>query len=188
MSNIDKYSEKKNVPGSKLEASRDEFPDSSVRARLTNATKQVPQRAEDALERSRNSRLATEAKNAERNPIHRFFGGGTVGWIARTIVQAIPFPFTIYGPGDIITGISAGLGRDILTGDHLDAVDRFLYLGATLIPGVPATIIVDPARFIRRNIEEAMYAKKSNQSDKAVMHTKDALIAARAVIKGARKK
>ncbi len=103
-------------------------------------------------------------------------------------MQAIPFPFTIYGPGDIITGISAGFGKDILTGDHLDVVDRFLYLGASLIPGVPATIIVDPVRLIRRNIEDAMYAKKEKQSDKAVMHTKDALIAARAVIKGARKK
>ncbi len=188
MSNIDKYPERKNVPGSKLEVSRDESSHSSVRARLTDAARQVPQGAEDALERSRNSRLATEAKNAERNPIHRFFGSGSVGWIARTIVQAIPFPFTIYGPGDIITGISAGFGRDILTGDHLDAVDRFLYLGASLIPGVPATIIVDPARLIRRNVEDAMHAKKKNQKDKAVMHTKDALIAARAVIKGARKK
>ncbi len=99
-----------------------------------------------------------------------------------------PFSFTIYGPGDIITGISAGFGRDILTGDQLDVVDRFLYLGASLIPGVPTTIIVDLARLIRRNIEDAIYAKKKNQKDEAVMYTKDALIAARAVIKGARKK
>jgi hypothetical protein len=188
MSNIDKYPERKNVPGPKLEGSRDEAPDSRARARLTNAARQVSHRTGDALEWSRNSRLAAEAKNEAKNPIHRFFGSGAGGWIAKTLVQAIPFPFVLYGPGDVITGISAGFGRDILTGEHLDVVERFMYLGATLVPGIPATIIVDPARIIRRNIEEAAYAKKSNQSGKAIMHTKDALSAARAVIKEARKK
>jgi len=185
MSNIEKYPEGENVSGAKRETGRDE---GNVGARLTNAARQVPQRTGDALEWSRKSRLAAEAKNEGKNAVHRFFGSGTRGWIARTLVQAIPFPFILYGPGDVITGISAVSGMDILTGDHLDAVDRFLFLGASLIPGVPATILVDPARILRRSIEDAAYAKKRNQSDEAVMHAKEAFKAARGVMRGARKK
>ncbi len=188
MPNIDKYPERENVPGPELGGGGDEYPNNNVREKLTNTAKRVPQRTESALVWSRNSRLTTEAQNEKRNPVQRFFGTGTVGWIAKTVIQAIPFPFTIYGPGDVITGISAGLGKDILSGERLDVVDRFLYLGATLIPGIPATILVDPARFIRRNIEEAVYAKQSNQADKATEHAKNALNAARSVIKETRKK
>jgi hypothetical protein len=188
MPNTDEYPERENVPGPKQERGRDEYPNNSVREKLTHAAKRVPQRTEEALVWSRNSRLTTEAKNEERNPMQRFFGTGAVGWLAKTAVQAIPFPFTIYGPGDVITGVSAGFGRDILSGERLDVVDRFLYLGATLIPGIPATILVDPARFVRRNIEEAIYAKQNKQSDKAIMHAKDAFNATRSVFKETRKK
>jgi hypothetical protein len=187
MPNIDEYPERENVPGPKLEGGGDEYPNNSVRGKLTNAAKQVPQRTEAALVWSRNSRLTTEAKNEKQNPMHRFFGTGLVGWVAKTVVQAIPFPFTIYGPGDVITGVSAGFGRDILSGERLDVVDRFLYLGATLIPGIPATILVDPVRFIRRNIEEAIHAKQSKQADKAIMHSRNALSATKAIFKKTRK-
>jgi hypothetical protein len=188
MPNIDKYPERENEPGAELETSRNAFPRKRVRERLTHAARQVPQRTEAALEWSRESRLAAEAKNAKRNPMHRFFGTGFRGWIAKTVIQAIPFPFVLYGPGDVITGISAGMGRDILSGEHLDGVDRWLYLGATLIPGIPATILVDPARFIRRNIEDALYAKKMHESGKAVLHVKDVVSATRSLIKETRKK
>jgi hypothetical protein len=188
MPNIDEYPERENEPGSKLETSRKVFPRKSTRERLTNAARQVPQRTEAALEWSRQSRLTAEAKNEKKNPLHRFFGTGFRGWLAKTVIQAIPFPFVLYGPGDVITGISAGAGKDILSGEHLDAVDRFLYLGATLIPGIPATILVDPARFIRRNIEDALYAKKRHKSGEAIMHAKDVISATRSIIKETRKK
>jgi hypothetical protein len=186
MPNIDEYPERENVPGS--ETRRNESPKNSARKRLTHAARQVPQKTETAILRSRNSRLATEAKNEERNPLQRFFGTGALGWIAKTVVQSIPFPFTLYGPGDILTGISSGVGRDILSGEHLDGVDRLLYLGATLVPGIPATILVTPARFIRRNVEDAIHARKSGQSTEALIHTKKAFSSARAVIKETRKK
>lgn len=188
MSNIDEYPERENVPEPKPETGRRESPNSSVRGKLTNVARQVPHRTEEAIAWSRNSRLAAEAKNEDRNAIQRFFSNGVVGWIAKTAVQAIPLPVTIYGPGDVITGISAGVGRDILSGEHLDVVDRWLYLGATLIPGIPATILVTPARFLRRNVEDALHAKKSHQSGKAVLHTKDVIIATRDIIKAARKR
>src|SRR5262245_4525978 len=93
MPNIDKYPERENVPGPELRSN--ESPKNSVREKLTHVTKQIPQRTEAAVLRSRKSRVTTEAKNEKRNPLQHFFGTGAVGWIAKTVVQAIPFPFKI---------------------------------------------------------------------------------------------
>lgn len=142
--------------------------------------RQAPQAAERAVEWSRNSRISTEARNRKRNPLQRFFANGLIGWTARTIVQAIPSPVG-YGPGDVVTGISALTGKDILSGNDLDLIDRGLYAVATVIPGVPATILITPARFLRRSIEEAVHARTTASPKEAVRHVKEAVSTGREI-------
>jgi hypothetical protein len=58
-----------------------------------------------------------------------------------------------------VTLISAGRGRDILTGDRLDRLDRLMNLTAALIPVIPATVLIPPARLVRQGIEDIIYGR-----------------------------
>lgn len=152
----------------------------SIVRKAADVAKQAPQVTGDALEWSRDSRLATEQKNKKVGAFQKFFKTGVTGWIARSIAQAIPSPVG-YGPGDAITGASALLGKDVLSGDHLDLVDRGLYAIATVIPGVPATILVTPARLLRRAIEDAFHTHRTGQKHETVQNTKAAIEAGRQI-------
>lgn len=104
-------------------------------------------------------RIQTELKNRKKNPIQRVMSTTVGRWIFKPLAEAIPSPVG-YGAGDVITGVSAILGKDILTGDKLDHVDRALYGIATAIPYVPSIVLVEPARLVRRHVENAVHARK----------------------------
>lgn len=144
-----------------------------VRRKIARVTHKTSQVADIAILKSRDSRLRTEEKN-RKSGIQKFFSRKIVGWVARTVAQATPSPIG-YGPGDIITGASAIIGKDILSGEHLDMVDRGLYAVATAIPGVPATILVTPARFLRKSIENAYFSHKNKQAGGVIKNTKTAI-------------
>lgn len=150
-----------------------------VRRKISSVARQTSQTADMAILKSRESRLKTEEKN-RKSGIQKFFSRKVVGWIARTVAQAIPSPIG-YGPGDIITGASAIIGKDILSGEHLDMVDRGLYAVATAIPGVPATILVTPARFLRKSIENAYFSHKNKQAGGVIKNTKTAIDAGKQI-------
>lgn len=150
---------------------------------------QAPARAENLVLKSRESRLRTEEEN-KRSPVQKFFGKGILGFAAKTAVEMIPSPAG-YGPGDIITGMSALLGKDVLTGDKLDWVDRGLYGVATVIPFVPSTFLVTPARIVRRSFEEGVHGRRQADLNLIKNSTQEGLQAAKDIgkaIKDARNK
>ncbi|MBI2622235.1 hypothetical protein HYW66_01200 [Candidatus Microgenomates bacterium] len=131
----------------------------AVRAGL----KKVPRVAEGAVLKSRESRLATTEENRQKGIVQRTFNTALGRWVLKPIAESIPSP-VFYGPGDIITGVSALVGRDILTGDRLDVVDRILYGVATAIPGVPSAVLIVPAKLIRRGGEDFVHARKQGDA------------------------
>jgi|GEM_PF-5645251 len=141
--------------------------------RLRKRIKSIPP-SSDLIEKSRDSRLKAEKDSENLNSVQRFFGWGVVGFIARTGIQSIPSPIIEYGIGDVVTGISAIIGRDILSGEKLDVVDRVCYGVATAIPYLPATILVLPIRELRKSIEEANHAERVGDTKTAIKHSQDA--------------
>lgn len=132
------------------------------------------QRAERKFVDSARYRQQLDEENrSHRNPIQTFLRRGVVGFAARTVFEAIPTPIG-YGPGDLITGISALRGRDILTGDRMDILDRILYGVATAVPVLPGTVLVVPAKFIRRKVEDAYLAYKSGNHKEAIGNAQEA--------------
>lgn len=120
----------------------------------------LSQSIDQFLIKSRESRLELQSKQTKLNFFQRFFGWGVIGWISRTAIQSIPSEFFGYGIGDLVTGISALRGRDFLDGERLDTIDKIMYTIATVIPFVPATILVSPMRKIRMYIEDSYYRYK----------------------------
>lgn len=119
----------------------------------------VLQKAGDLLIVSRQSRLETEARNKRKNVFQKFFSTLLGRFALKPFIEMLPSPVG-YGPGDLITGMSAVSGKDVLTGDHLDKVDRALYAIVTVIPFVPSIVLVLPIRILRQGIEEVFYSGK----------------------------
>lgn len=113
---------------------------------------------QDVLARTRDARLQAEAANAERSRWRRAVDS-TGGKIAKTVIEMIPSPVG-YGPGDLLTLGNAirgfRSGKD-LAGSHMDKVDSSIHLIAALIPGVPATPVVEVARKVRQTAEDASH-------------------------------
>jgi hypothetical protein len=135
--------------------------------------KKVPDITDQFLIKSRESRLILENESKQLNPIQRFFRQGPLGLLAKTVTEAIPSTAFGYGVGDVVTGISALAGKDILDGKKLDIVDRVLYGIATLIPFVPATILVIPMHAIRSFLEDAHHAYKTGKKDEAIIKSQE---------------
>lgn len=176
-----------------LAQAREAFRRSAETARTAAAkgaevAQRAPEAADQLLTDSRESRLALQREQEQLNPVQRFFGRGAVGWLARSAVQSIPFVFFGYGVGDVVTGISALTARDVLDGERLDKVDRVLYGVATLIPFVPATILVSPMRMIRRFAEDAHHAYKTGNPDEAAQHAQKLIDTTRELKKTIEKK
>lgn len=153
---------------SRLERVRAALQEASGKARVaTRSAKQAlvkaPQKAEELAMRSRESRLRMEEENKKRNFVQRYLSKGVGKWVIKPLIEAIPSPAG-YGPGDVITAIGAVRGKDALSGEKLDRVDRVIYGVASVIPGVPATYLVEPTRFLRRHLEDAVYSYKENNA------------------------
>lgn len=133
--------------------------------------KKVPDITDQLLIKSRESRLILENESKQLNPIQRFFRQGPLGLLAKTAMEAIPSTAFGYGVGDVVTGISALAGKDILDGKKLDIIDRVLYGIATLIPFVPATILVIPMHAIRSYLEDAHHAYKTGKKDEVITNS-----------------
>lgn len=144
-----------------------------------NKSQQILRNPGAAILASRDSRLTIDAQNQQVGPVKRFMRS-KVGWIVRSGIQALPSPW-LYGPGDVVTGISAASGKDILTGERLDPIDRALFGVATVIPGVPATILVGPMRAVRRGIENATHSYQQKDKRGLTNETHGAITAAKEV-------
>jgi hypothetical protein len=158
----------------------------SERNRLAQARQVIAsgvRSTEDAILISRDSRLQTEAENKKQSRIQRAMKTRVGRFVVKPAIEMIPFPFTVYGPGDIITGLSAIKGEDVLTGDKLDKVDRALYGVATLVPFVPSGFLVEPMKLVRRHAEEAVYARKEGNTVRATNNAKKALKEGRSILK-----
>lgn len=107
---------------------------------------------------SRQSRIETTLQNKNGGRIRSFFRKGVGKYIFKALLEAIPSPVE-YGPGDLITGIGAVTGRDVISGEKLDTIDRIVYGIATAIPYVPAVYLVEPIRFLRRWVEDSVYSR-----------------------------
>lgn len=118
--------------------------------------------ATEAVLASRESRLRTEEENRKAGRLRRFFRT-KAGWVLRTGIQMIPSPVG-YGPGDLITFINFLFGQDIITGEKLDWVDRFVNLGASAFPFLPSTVLIPPAQAIRRGVENLIHAQQTGNS------------------------
>lgn len=123
----------------------------------------IPPKAEELTLKSRETRLAFEEANKKRGFFRRMIRSRAGKWVVKPIIEMIPSPVG-YGPGDIITGIGALTGKDFLSGEDLDLVDRILYGVATGIPYVPSTVIVEPARFVRKQIEETVHKRSTKKN------------------------
>lgn len=145
-----------------------------VKKHVTTTVPQIAKQAEDIVIASRASRLLHEEKNKKRNIFQKFFSK-SVGKVFKTIFEMIPFPGTWYDPGDVITLLSGVRGKDTLSGEHLDHVDRAIHFVAAVIPMVPATPFIIIARRIRAGVEETMYARKQGNLTDAAKSIKDAL-------------
>lgn len=127
--------------------------------------KDLPKSIHQKLLESRMSRLEVEQRNNSKNKIQRTFSKTTGRWVLKPAIEAIPLPITFgYGPGDLVTLISAFKGQDILTGDELDSIDRAVYLGASIIPVVPSTLLIIPINLLRNGLEEMAFALKEKDS------------------------
>lgn len=127
-----------------------------ARRTAVNRAKQIPTQAVGAIEASRESRLATEAKNKQgRSRVKRFLNS-KVGKLVRTGAEMIPFPIIWWGPGDFLTGYEAWRGKDV-AGNKLDKVDRTIHVIAAGFPLVPATPIVELAHKVRPFIENVVH-------------------------------
>lgn len=128
--------------------------------RAKETIKAAPGITEETVLRSRESRIRTEEKNRKRNPINKVFST-TAGKVAKTGFEMLPWTPFGYGAGDLMNIAEGALGRDFLSGEQLDHVDRGIYIAAGLIPFVPATPSTYVARKIRRGIEESVQARKN---------------------------
>lgn len=155
----------------------DELARSEAARRTIEAARHAPQKAEDVVIQSRERRLATEAQNRDKNPIQKWFSRGQ-GKVVKVLAEMIPSQFW-WGPGDVITGAGAIVGKDFLTGDKLDGVDRILYGLSSAVPFVPSIVLVEPAKIIRRGIEEAVHSRKQGETISFVSNVRD-------VVRGAR--
>lgn len=88
-------------------------------------------------------------------------------WVARRVVKGgsrllfgIPLEAPLafgYGPGDILAAFNALTGRDIYTGGgRIDPIDRIIYGLGAVIPGVPATVVVEIADWLRFGFESIL--------------------------------
>ncbi len=126
--------------------------------RITGAYMQV----EPHILASRESRLAFERAHRlgdSPHPIHRLFRTGPGRWVLKPLLEGIPSPIA-YGPGDVITAVSALKGNDILTGEALDTIDRILYGIASFIPFIPSGALVEPVLLLRRWGEDFAHARR----------------------------
>ncbi len=115
---------------------------------------QLPGEVLPAIERSRESRLRTEAINKQPKPIAKRFLNSATGKLIRTGIEMIPFPVALWwGPGDIVTAIEAYRRKDI-AGNQLDKVDTTIHWIAALVPILPATPIISLVHKIRPKIED----------------------------------
>ena len=129
---------------------------------------QVVATAEQKVLESRDSRLHHEQLNAQRNFLQRAMSSA-VGKGVTTLIEMIPSPI-LYGPGDGLTAFNAVIGKNIVTGELLDPVERWIHAGAAAIPLVPATPVVEIAKIVRRNVEDTVHHKKLGNDGHAKAH------------------
>lgn len=110
------------------------------------------------LQWSREQRLAVVEENKKRNIFQKAMGT-VVGKVVTTGVEMIPSPW-LYGPGDILTAVNAFTGKNLMTGERLDPVERVIHGVAAVIPLLPATPVVEAARLIRRGVEDVAHARR----------------------------
>jgi Pre-toxin TG len=111
----------------------------------------------DALAASRESRLRTEGENKKG-----IFG--KVGKTARRLIIGTALEYGTsawslgaYGIGDGVALVNAAIGKDLYTGDKLDAIDRLIYLGGAVVPWAPAAIAVEASQRIRHRLENTAH-------------------------------
>jgi len=128
--------------------------------------------AHDLLEQSRLMREEAELHN-KNLPRWRKFFASTAGKVVTTGIEMIPFG------GDVLTFVNGLRGKNTLSGEKLDAVDRVIHIVAGITPGVPATPAVEVAKIIRRHIEEG--SRKGRNKDQLGManHARGVASAAR---------
>ena len=63
-------------------------------------------------------------------------------YAAETLLESIPGQFGPWGIGDVVTALEAIIGRTFLDGKKLSLLERGIYLGASVIPVLPARPVV----------------------------------------------